>query len=418
MGKRHNSLQIVATPGQKFACRDCPARCCTAPWAYPVTETERARILGDDEASARMGERGRAILRAGVLPTRDTGKGRLACVFLDDDLLCSLHKRHGHDFLPGPCQAFPFGFARNERNQIVAQMSRYCPSIRENYGEPVGPLLFAKYQQAGGTSDLAAKMGLRSGRVLPRQQYVHLVDAWKDALERTDCVPRTLSELFFFTDRIDQRLPRDRRPTDQEFAGLLQTAELAEAPPLTPARRGFSVRVLIAHLLGSLCLPVRQMLAHRLTPIRASEKFAAWWVRIRWLLRWGQVDLLFVERPVRLSRIDAVAPIFGGSTGALVATYLQEVLARRQGMAGQTYLHRVLVDLGLMTVLISQYARASASAQGLRVAADSHVNEAISIAELLFTHQGDAGQGLVLSQLRLKLMGDPVAYQRLLASEL
>jgi lysine-N-methylase len=98
----------------------------------PVTKEESDRILGDEEAAARLGARGTAILRAGVLPMREH-KEKLACLFLDDDLLCRLHKRHGHEFIPAPCLAFPFGFSENEKSQPVALLSRYCPSIRDNY---------------------------------------------------------------------------------------------------------------------------------------------------------------------------------------------------------------------------------------------------------------------------------------------
>ena len=33
-------------------------------------------------------------------------------MFLDDDMLCSMQKRFGHEYLPRTCQAFPFAFTR------------------------------------------------------------------------------------------------------------------------------------------------------------------------------------------------------------------------------------------------------------------------------------------------------------------
>jgi lysine-N-methylase len=122
MGKKKNSLAIIYPEGQKYACRDCPARCCTSAWGTPVTPEECERILSDDDARFRLGERGSAILRAGVLPMREKDE-QLACMFLDDDMLCSLHRKHGHEFLPATCQAYPFGFSMNEKRQPVVLAS-------------------------------------------------------------------------------------------------------------------------------------------------------------------------------------------------------------------------------------------------------------------------------------------------------
>lgn len=415
MGKRNKSLRVVSTPGQKFACGDCPARCCTAPWAYPVTVDERDRILRDEQACARLGERGQAILRAGVLPVRQNGTG-LACVFLDDDQLCSLQKRHGHSFLPAPCQAFPFGFAENEQGEVVAVQSRYCPSIRDNYGAPLEAQLIDKYRQAGGAAPLAEKMGLRSGRVLERAHFIQLVERWSEALAESEVVPATVAHLFDLTEEVDAALPA-RPPSEREFTSLLARAG-QECAALRTAGPSWSSRFAIAQLLGDLCLPARLMLAHRLAPLRSSERWAVRWMRLKWFFRWGTVDLLGAPEPVRVAAIEKVAPIFSGETGKAVAGYLREVLARRQGMSRSTYLHRVLVDLALMVVVISRYARASAAAHGRPRAELGDVREGIGVAELLFTHQGDEAHGIVLKQLHLKLMADRDDFRRLLAAEI
>lgn len=415
------SLTIVFDEKQHFACRDCPARCCTSSWGIPVSAEEFERIAGDDEARVRMGERGLAILRAGVLPMREKNE-HLACVFLDEDMLCSLHRRHGHEFIPASCQAYPFGFSENEKKQPVALMSRYCPSIRDDYGEPVAQVVREKLQQVGGTHPMAERMGLRSGRALPRVQYVQIVRKWVELLQRSENLPATLAQLYDFTEAVDAALPKRKELNDKEFLRALARGDEVSAPQLAARNLGFNGKVLLSHLLGGICYPTRVMLAHRLTRVTFWEKVRSWGNRLSFLFGWGRVKPLFVERPVPVRRIGMVHPFLTAQQSAefsrRVRDYLVEVLERRQGMSKKTYLHRVLVDLALMTSLISRYARAHAAAEGRTQVTELGVKEGIGIAELLFSHQGDAGQGVVLQQLRLKLLMNPDDYRRLLAAEL
>lgn len=417
MGRAKKSLAIVHPEGRNYSCRDCPARCCTSSWGIPVSPEERERILGDEEARSRLSERAVAVLRAGVLPMEEKNE-RLACVFLDDDLLCSLHKRKGHAFIPANCQAFPFGFSQNEAGKPVALLSRYCPSIRDNYGEPVEEVLPEKWRQAGEFAPpMAEKMGLRSGRVLPRSQYVQVIARWERVLKEANDAPSALALIYDLTDAFDEALPKTKRPTDSEVADALDTALQSEEAPLLRGQLKFGGRMLVAHLLGGICYPSRVMLAHRLKPITFGERLGSWMNRLQWLFGWGKVRLLFVEAPVRLGRAGRVRPFLREDLGRLVSEYLLEVLNRRQGMTKQTYLSRILVDLTLMTALISRYARAAASTEPGGSVQEKHVREGIGIAELLFSHQGDAGQSAVLHQLRLVLMSNREDFRRLLAAE-
>jgi lysine-N-methylase len=417
MARSNKALKIIYPEGQKYACRDCPARCCTSSWGIPVTKEECERIMSDDEARERLGWRGEAILRAGVLPMREKDE-RLACVFLDEDLLCSLHKKHGHAFIPAPCQAFPFGFSSNEKQEPVALLSRYCPSIRDNYGEPVENVIAEKLEQAGGARPLGEKMGLRSGRVLPRSQYVPVIERWKQLLIEVPSVANSLTQIFDFTDALDGALPTTKRPSDKELQTALRKANELAVQPLIPGGLKFGGKMLVAHLLGGICYPSRVMLAHRMTPIRFWEKVQSWMNRISWLFSLGTVKLLFVDLPVKVSKVRGVRPFLAGPQGRLVSEYLSELVDRRQGMSHQTYLHRVIVDMALMAALISRYARAAASAEGLTEVEARHVREGIGVAELLFSHQGDSGQSAVLHQLRLTLMSNRDDFRRLLAAEI
>lgn len=411
------SLRVLAPEDQKYDCSGCPARCCTSPWGIPVAPEERDRILADDVARQRLSPRQERILRAGVLPMVETDRN-LRCVFLDDDLLCSLHKARGHAFIPATCQAYPFGFQQHESGRPVALLSRYCPSIRDNRGTEIAPVLAAKLEQAGGARPLAPALGLRSGRVLPPELFAWLADAWRDVLEQAP-LPEALVRLFLTTDRFDEALgPSGGKPaTRATVEAAWRAAKPDEPVAVTRRRRSFSGRVLLAYLLGGLSYPSRVLLPHRTAKSSFFERLRAFGNRLSWLFSLGRVDLYLVSAPVPLGRLGRVEAVLTGAHASIVSGYLREMLWRRQGMHKKTYLHRIIVDLGLAAVVISQHAKAAAAARQAQQANETEVREAIAVAELLFSHQADQAEGPVLSTLRLKLLSDEEQFRRLLAAE-
>jgi hypothetical protein len=167
-----------------------------------------------------------------------------------------------------------------------------------------------------------------------------------------------------------------------------------------------------------LSYPSRVLLPHRTRLRSFGERLRALGNRLAWLFSWGHVDLYLVAKPVPLRRLAAIESVFSGPHAPVVADYLREVLWRRQGMHRKTYLHRILVDLGLMAVVISRHARAAAASRGAARADENEVREAIGVAELLFSHQADQAEGLLLSTLRMKLLSDERQFRRLLSAEL
>jgi lysine-N-methylase len=411
------SLRILVPEARQYDCSACPARCCTSPWGIPVSPQEIERIVGDEGARGRLDARQERILRAGVLPMVERERS-LRCVFLDEDLLCSLHKAHGHAFIPATCQAYPFGFQSHESGHPVALLSRYCPSIRDNRGGQIEPMLPQKLEQAGGARPLTAGLGLRSGRVLGREHFTWLVDAWRDVMGSVS-VPEALVRIFEATDRFDEGLARGEGTLSlAEVEAAWRAARADDAIVLKPRRHTFAGRLLLAYLLGGLCYPSRVLLPHRTRARSFGERVRALGNRLAWLFSLGRVDLYLVPSPVPVARMARVESVFAGPHAVVVADYLREVLWRRQGMHRKTYLHRILVDLGLMTVVISRHAKAAAAARGA-VRVDEHeVREAIGIAELLFSHQADQAEGLLLSTLRMKLLSDERQFRRLLSAEL
>jgi lysine-N-methylase len=340
---------------------------------------------------------------------------QLQCAFLDDDQLCAVQKKHGHSALPAACQAFPFGFMQDEEKRPVAQLSRYCPSIRENYGEPIARVLASKLTQAGGAKPLTVRMGLKSGRTLPQEQYLLLAAAWREVLRGN--VAAAVLRAYHLTDRFDELLPSSSSSRAEAEAALTKARD-ASAPELVRAKRpSFSARLLFALVLGGLSYPVRVILDSAVRRPGTLTRWRAAWTKLQWFLGLGRVDLLHVERPVALGRIDDVAPFLDAPAAEPIHAYLRELIDRRQLFARQTYLARALVELGLAVTVISRYARARASAEGLTAVRPSDVAEGIGVAELTLSHQSAEREGYVLSQLRLKLMSDPDAFRQLLASE-
>ncbi|HSC86150.1 MAG TPA: YkgJ family cysteine cluster protein, partial [Polyangiaceae bacterium] len=237
---RAKALRIVYPETQKYACRDCPARCCRTPWGIPVTPEVALVMLNDSELRGRLTGRAPGVLAGGTLPMREQG-GVLQCVFLDDDDLCAVQKRHGHAALPRACQAYPFGFVHDENGAEVALLSRHCPSIRDNYGEPLAGQIQQKFEQAGGSRPLAPRMGLGSGRTLPTALYLQVVDSWKQLILAGSPMSG-LIHAYFTLDAFDAAC--QAQPSAAAVGAALDQAAATPSAPLVPSRRpNFAARL-------------------------------------------------------------------------------------------------------------------------------------------------------------------------------
>ncbi|MFT3772495.1 MAG: YkgJ family cysteine cluster protein [Minicystis sp.] len=413
------ATKITAPEGQRFACKDCPARCCRLPARVRLTGEEAARYLAEPWVRERATEEGLGIIEGGALPVREIDGGP-ACVFLDDDMRCAMQKRFGHDYLPRTCQAFPFAFTRDEEGVIVAQLSKLCPSIRDDYGEPVAPQLRTKLQQAGGAARMAAEMEMLGGTSLAQAHYLRVVRRWEAALVEKEPAATTLARLYDMTLAFEGALPVDRI-TDAAVDDALGRAFAIDPEPLAPRPSpSIHARMLFASLLGHLCHPARVKLAHRIGDARGARG-TGWRIlanKVRWMMGWGSVDMAFIARPVRLGRVKAVQRFLAESKGALVTGYLRLVLQRRQVFAQPRHLLAVLIDLAIATTLASRFARCRAAAEErTRVTADD-VREGIGVAELLVLgHVDPAAQGPSMTNLRRMLLTSRDALRGVLATE-
>ncbi|WP_433932472.1 YkgJ family cysteine cluster protein [Sorangium cellulosum] len=415
------AAKLSSPPDQKFECRDCPARCCRLPWNIRFSSDEARRYLEEPWVRERAGEEGALVIARGVLPMREQDR-RLQCVFLDDDLLCSMQKRFGHEYIPKSCQAFPFGFVRDEKEVVVAQLSQLCPSIRENYGKPVDLQLKAKLEQRGDTERMSKALATLGGVILAQPQYLRAVKRWEDELATSASPAATLARLYDWTAAFERALPPGaERATDASIEAALGQAGAGELAPLEPRKRpSFYARVLFAHLLGNLCYPSRVREAHRVgkaswTQLQALRSAGN---KVAWMLGRGTVDMLFIPKPFKLQRVRTVDRFLDADEGTIVRDYLRLVLQRRHIFSAPRHLLAAVLDLSLATVVISRFARCRAAADGRVKVSLEDVREGISVAELvLLSHAALSEQGKLMKNLRWLLLTKRESFRALLATE-
>lgn len=406
---------------QRFACRDCPARCCRVPWSIRFSAEETERYLAEPWVRGRVGEAGLRVLKSGVLPMREHER-RLQCVFLDEDDLCGMQRQFGHGYIPRSCQAFPFGFLRDEKGAAVAQLSHLCPSIRDSYGEPVDKQLPAKLKQRGEVERMSTAMSTLGRVLLTQTQYLAAARVIRGALRQPVSPAESLAHVYDRLVAFERALPEGRErvskaEVDEALAG---TRGLLPEPLEPSARPSFHARALYSYLLGNLCWPSRLREDHRVGPAPALLGLRSMGNKLAWLRLRGRVDLLFLPAPIALHKVRRIPPFLAaeGEPAALVREHLVRLIDRRGLFSQPRYLLEVVVDLCLATVLMSRFARCSALAHERREVAAADVREAISVAELVLTrHVLLEEQGQTMKNLRAIMVGDRDHLRQLLAGE-
>jgi lysine-N-methylase len=404
---------------QRFECRDCPAKCCRLPARIRITGEEAERYLADPWVRERAGDEGVRIIQGGGLPIHEKDRGP-QCVFLDDDNLCSMQKRFGHDYIPRTCQAFPFAFTRDHSDVIVAQLSQLCPSSRDNYGHPVAKQLPIKLRQKGVTEQISMEMATLGGAILSPAQYLRAARRWEEELGAAVSPAITLARLYDFTSAFEAALPAGlERASDAAVDEALGRAgEPTTAPPAPRKSPSFYARVLFACVLGYLCYPSRVKLAHRIGKASRLSGWRSLANKIAWMIDWGTVDMQYIPRPFRLRRVNAVDPFLSESDAGPVREYLRLVLQRRQIFCEPRHLLAVVVDLALATAIISRFARCRAAADNRTRVTPEDVREGISVAELvLVSHVDVSARGPLLRALCRLLLTSRAGFLGVLASE-
>lgn len=129
-------------------------------WDIPVTRAEKERIERLEIPGFDFGEnsyftpakKGRGIF---FIKKRDN-----KCVFLDDDGLCAIHKKHGEEVKALACRLYPFHVLNWRDGKISASFRFDCQAVSRNHGSPItkrkGVIkAFAKELKPGARSNAA-----------------------------------------------------------------------------------------------------------------------------------------------------------------------------------------------------------------------------------------------------------------------
>lgn len=373
-------------PGQRFACRDCPSRCCRLPARVLVQPEEQERLLALPWVRERLRVTGTAftvVLNKLCLPVVE--ENRLPqCVFLDPDGLCAIHKREGMEATPLTCRIFPFGFVQ-EPDGLRTYLSHLCPSIRDNYGDLLAPHLEAKRALVPQPAQVAQHM-----RLGPHLLEARIFLAWADRaaaiIQSSTTAAAGLAQCAAWTDELATLAPEDAAlpPHWLDHPVPPVAAPAPDVPRLWPT----SAKLLLGLLLLPLAHPMRLHMLHR-GPRRLLLHAGA----VRFMRRMtrlaGTVDLMFTPAPASLaSAADIPAPAPGSAPALLIRDYTAGLLTRRNVLLADPSLEQALFRLILAAALVSWFARIRAAARQATTLDEHDAREGISACEFVLTYHG------------------------------
>lgn len=260
----------------RFSCQQC-AGCCYR-WHVYLTPEEQARLMPQDWAAHSPRLAGVKLFEEFPAPS---GKGaravRLArvdgaCVFLEPDSLCLIHKLQGIEAKPGPCQQYPYHFAGTPRGVNVS-VDFACSAVLADEGPLLTEALNdveGAYRAGGTRAEVLAQLGLPAkgalgevvalapGQPLHWDNYLLLEGALLDLLGQADApLGQRLLGMNWLLDEANRRFTRTLG-TPSAALGDWTRAQAAEgyatalaAPPpakLSPMRQ----RAVLAPFLGGL----------------------------------------------------------------------------------------------------------------------------------------------------------------------
>lgn len=134
--------QLLLPGGVVFTCQRSGA-CCRNDWLIGVDEAAYRRLRAVDwaghEPPLPPGEPFRPLPFALAGGERMTFARRPdgACVFLDGDARCSIHRRWGAEAKPQVCREFPYSFV-DTPDGVAVGLSFACTAVRGHHGLPLG----------------------------------------------------------------------------------------------------------------------------------------------------------------------------------------------------------------------------------------------------------------------------------------
>ncbi len=405
---------------QRFECRDCVSRCCAMPWVTVITREEKERLESREWIQEQLRTHGTELKPHGPndfkLPMLERHR-RLECLFLDEDGLCSIHRKEGHEFLATSCQMFPFEFVSTPEGETVVALSHLCPSIRDNYGHPLAQTVEKRFDTIKRQAQpMSATFTLGHQTKLTTVQAMRIIARWETVLE-TPGLPlaEKLMHLYDFTAQVQEALRDQVSPSDEKVNEEIQRwSPQPITPPVAP--KTFLPNLLLALALYPIAYPARVApvvgfsMKRAISGIHLISKL----VRHR-----GEIDLLYVTKPFPLESISSVASAAAESSiQENLSRFLAHTLKRRNLFVGDRHLLEILLDLALSYAMVLRFARYRAAAEGRTKPIWSDAREGVSVAEFTFLfHANMNPSASILELLRGILADNRLSFENIVYAE-
>ena len=230
-----------------YRCRNSGV-CCSTPWDVPVELASRAAI--DSALAAGTLSAGRPFVGEPDPPSGAVavlGRGATgACVFLEPNHLCAVHRAVGEHALPAACRLFP-RIALSDRRGTFLTLSHYCPTAARSLlrdDVPLGvvedPLAFPAGDYEGLAAESAWAPSLRPGVLMGLDVYA----AWEQRAVDLCAVPDLSPESVLATLARDAEALRAWRPGGRSVREMVSALPLrVDDPAAAPDPR----RALLAY---------------------------------------------------------------------------------------------------------------------------------------------------------------------------
>jgi Fe-S-cluster containining protein len=167
----------------RYECLTCAA-CCRHPWLVEVDPEKLDAIVRHDWAAKYPQLRDRAPVVTTTVYGKQTNvlnkNGQGACVFLDADNLCLLHKELGFDAKPQICKRFPyFSASMPDKDHVSANFA--CRGVQADQGPDMFEAqerILAQVPPGRGPRDGHTEVALLVGHLIDCASAHALCDLW------------------------------------------------------------------------------------------------------------------------------------------------------------------------------------------------------------------------------------------------
>lgn len=191
--RHHLEKRLELPDNVVFTCQNSGA-CCRNDWLIGVDDASHARLETVDwqrhDPSLPAGPKFRKLplplLSGETITFARTPQG--ACVFLDPQAKCSIHRHFGYDTKPQVCREFPYSFVETP-DGVAVGVSFACTAVRGHHGQALADQQSEIQNVLGGSSRVHTvpdPITLYSGVDIDWQEYRRIESAVLDVLGRTD----------------------------------------------------------------------------------------------------------------------------------------------------------------------------------------------------------------------------------------